>query len=107
LFFAPISTVLAKTGYRFLSFGQKSIQWPNILRRKTQKREQPAENRRNFAVTGYWTCHCESIICLGVIDVVDNFFITRIGYITQMLRLCSKNVKGLDNPVKVITFARK
>ena len=77
---------------------------------------------------GYGTCHRKSIICFGekeispkvlkntpreltisfgVIDVVDNFFNTRIGYITQMLRLCSKNVKGLDNPVKVITFARK
>ena len=49
--FASISTVLAKTGYYFLSFGQESIQWPNILRRKTQKREQPADNRRNFAVS--------------------------------------------------------
>ena len=49
--FGPIFTVLAKTGTRILSFGQKSIQWPNILRRKTQKREQPADNRRNFAVS--------------------------------------------------------
>ena len=49
--FASISTVLAKTGYCFLGFGQKPAQWPNILRRKTQKEEQFADNRRNFAVS--------------------------------------------------------
>jgi hypothetical protein len=42
---------LAKTGYCFLGFGQKPAQWPNILRRKTQKEEQFADNRRNFAVS--------------------------------------------------------
>ena len=49
--FGPIFTVLAKTQNADSSFVQKSIQWPNILRRKTQKREQPADNRRNFAVS--------------------------------------------------------
>ena len=49
--FGPIFTVLAKTGYYFLSFGQKSTQWLYILRRKTQKKVQPAEIQRNFAVS--------------------------------------------------------
>jgi hypothetical protein len=47
----PTFAVLAKTGCCFLSFGQESTPWPYILRRKTQKKEQSAENRRNFAVS--------------------------------------------------------
>jgi hypothetical protein len=42
---------LAKAQTLFLSFGQNVFCWPNKLRRKTQKREQPAENHPNFAVS--------------------------------------------------------
>jgi hypothetical protein len=42
---------LAKTQTVLLSFGQNSFCWPNKLRRKTQKREQLAENSHIFAVS--------------------------------------------------------